>query len=78
LSSYHFPYDGKKLYLQFYRRKWKEKGGKKSYFNDYDFHPKGAKITPEFGAFLKEMPRSKLSQYFRTFGGFRNIREEDF
>lgn len=72
-----FPLQGKPLFLHFYRRKWKRQKEKKSYSNEYCFHLKGAKITPEFGAFLKETPRSKLSQYFRTFRGLRHIREED-
>lgn len=43
----------KKIYLRFYRRRWKERGSKKHYSNHYDLHISGAKITPTLGAFLK-------------------------
>ena len=52
-----FPLRGKSTYLKFIRRRWKEAGQNKSYFNQYDFHPKGMKATKEFGSFLKGFDR---------------------
>ena len=49
-----FPLRGLPTYLRFIRRRWKEPGKEKSYFNNYNFHPEGMKATREFGAFLKE------------------------
>jgi len=47
----------KKIYLQFYRRRWKETGKDTDYSNTYDLHLPGMKTTKEFGAFLKEISR---------------------
>ena len=47
----------KKVYLQFYRRRWKESGKDADYSNTYDLHQRGMKTTKEFGAFLKEISR---------------------
>jgi len=47
----------KKIYLQFYRRRWKEAGKDADYSNTYDLHLPGMKTTKEFGAFLKEISR---------------------
>ena len=47
----------KKIYLQFYRRRWKESGKDADYSNTYDLHLPGMKTTKEFGAFLKEISR---------------------
>jgi hypothetical protein len=44
----------KKIFVRFRRRRWKERGQKAHYHNNYDFHMAGAKITPELGAFFKE------------------------
>jgi hypothetical protein len=52
-----FPLRGKKTYLKFIRRRWKEEGRNESHFNHYDFHQKGMKATKEFGAFLKGLDR---------------------
>lgn len=49
-----FPMKGKAVYLKLYRRRWKEKGGKKHYSNSYDLNKKGVKATSEFSSFLKE------------------------
>lgn len=49
-----FPIKGKSCYIKLLRRRWKEAGTKKSYWNEYNFHCKGSKATKEFGAFLKE------------------------
>ena len=47
----------KKIYLQMYRRRWKEPGKDQHYSNEYDLHLPGMKTTKEFGAFLKEISR---------------------
>ena len=52
-----FPTQGKEVFLLLKRRRWKLKGGKQSYYNNYSFNPKGMKATKEFGAFLKEIGR---------------------
>jgi hypothetical protein len=48
------PLGDKLLYFNIRRRRWKEKGGIKSYSNKYTLHRKGVKATFEFGDFLKE------------------------
>ena len=47
----------KKIYLQLYRRRWKEPGSDRHYSNEYALHQPGMKTTKEFGAFLKEISR---------------------
>ena len=69
---------GKLVYLQFYKRRWKIKGEKKSYHNDYELHLPGMKCTPEFGGFLKELPRQERHEFFCAFPNIRHISEEDF
>ena len=49
-----FPLKGKPVYLKLYRRRWKGRGSKVHFSNDYDLHPEGVKATREFAAFLKE------------------------
>jgi hypothetical protein len=53
----------KRIYLVIKRRRWKEPGGDIHYSNEYDLHPKGAKVTPQFAAFLKEVDRALPHQY---------------
>lgn len=51
----HFPMNGKKCLLKLVRRRWKEKNNpSSSHHNSYFFSQKGTKVTPDFGAFLKE------------------------
>lgn len=64
-----FPLRGKKTFLKFFRRRWKEEGFNESYFNEYDFHPEGMKATKEFGAFLKELDRDDADQFFGDWPG---------
>jgi hypothetical protein len=45
----------KKIFLRMYRRKWKERGTDKHYYNTYDLHIPGMKTTKEFRDFLKEI-----------------------
>jgi hypothetical protein len=45
----------KKIYLRMYRRKWKERGDTKHYFNTYNLYISGMKTTKEFRDFLKEI-----------------------
>jgi hypothetical protein len=59
-----FPLRGKKTYLKFFRRRWKEPGLDESHFNQYPFHPEGMKATKEFGAFLKGLDREATDLFF--------------
>jgi len=52
-----FPTQAKEVFLLLKRRRWKLKGGNKSYYNSYSFYQEGMKATKEFGAFLKEIGR---------------------
>lgn len=52
-----FPLKGKEVFIQLKRRRWKVKGTKKGYSNEYKFNPEGVKATREFGAFLKDIGR---------------------
>jgi len=45
----------KKIFLEIYRRRWKEPGSDKHYSNTHDLHLPGMKTTKEFGDFLKEI-----------------------
>jgi len=67
-----FPFRGKRVNLKFCRRRWKEKGKRKSYSNNYEFHLKWIKTTKEFGFFLKEFPRRKRNEFFK----FRLVPED--
>lgn len=58
-----FLMNGKPVYLKIYRRRWKEKSGSKSYWNNYDFHAEGVKATHEFASFLKESYGLTPDQY---------------
>lgn len=49
-----FPLKGKAVYLVLHRRRWKEKGGGKDYYNQYNFNPEGVKATKDFASFLKD------------------------
>ena len=68
----------KPCYLIVKRRRWKIQGGKKSYHNTYDLHPKGIKCTYGFLAFLKSIGRRSRAQFFDTWSDIRHIRQEDF
>ena len=48
-----FPIAGCEAFIYIRRRRWKEKGGRESYFNTYKHTIEGIKCTPKFGAFLK-------------------------
>jgi hypothetical protein len=52
-----FPAQGKEVFLRLKRRRWKIKGTKKGFYNNYKFINTGMKATKEFGAFLKEIGR---------------------
>ena len=45
----------KKIYLQIYRRRWKERSADTHYSNTYDLPLPGMRTSKEFGAFLKEI-----------------------
>lgn len=72
------PFMEKLFYIQFFRRKWKEKGGTESYSNTYELHPPGMKATQEFGDFLKELTRQERHEFFCAFPNIRHISEKDF
>ena len=72
------PFKGKMVYLRFYRRKWKERGKKESYSNEYKLHPEGMKATPKFGNFLKELTRQERDEFFCAFPDIRHLWKEDF
>ncbi|MDQ5928957.1 MAG: hypothetical protein QG594_735 [Bacteroidota bacterium] len=56
LELQHFPMNGKKCVLKLMRRRWKERGSASgNYFNTYIYAVTGTKVTPSFGAFLKEI-----------------------
>jgi hypothetical protein len=52
-----FPAQGKEVFLRLKRRRWKIKGTKKGFYNNYNFINTGMKATKEFGSFLKEIGR---------------------
>lgn len=62
-----FPLKGIPVILEFYRRRWKEKGGGESFSNTYELHLPGMKCTEEFGVFLKGLSREAYDQYIRLF-----------
>lgn len=53
----------KRIYLIVRRRRWKVAGSEEHYSNSYDLHPKGAKLTPQFVAFLKAVDRIPASKF---------------
>jgi hypothetical protein len=53
LALLHFSIKGKPLYLNLYRRRWKESCSNEHYSNHYDLHPEGVKATHECASFLK-------------------------
>ncbi len=73
-----FPFRDKLVYLHFYRRRWKLKGERASYHNEYNLHPAGMKCTREFGNFLKGLSGQKRRKFFTTFSKIRHVREKDF
>ena len=58
-----FPFQGKLMHLQFYRRRWKLAGEQASYHNSYIFHRPGMKTTNAFGDFLKGLDRTELTEF---------------
>ena len=72
-----FPLRGKLLYVSFIRRRWKETGTIVGHHNVYDFHPEGAKVTHDFGNFLKGLTRDEFNEFCFVWPGVRNCWEED-
>ena len=64
-----YPLRGKKTFLKFIRRRWKEEGSNESCFNNYEFHPDGMKATKEFGNFLKGLDREEADLFFGGWPG---------
>lgn len=50
-----FPIQGKPCYYKLTRRRWKEKGTSKDWYNTYSYTIEGSKTTQKFGSFLKEL-----------------------
>ena len=59
-----FPIAGREAFIYIRRRRWKEKGGRESYFNTYKYTIEGVKCTPNFGAFLKEIGRGEADKHW--------------
>jgi hypothetical protein len=59
----HFHMNGKPLYLQLYRRRWRQSCSSRHYSNSYNLHPEGVKATYEFAAFLKESGGITTDEY---------------
>jgi len=73
-----FPAMGLPVYLQFKRRRWRDKETKENYNNEYEFHPPGMKILKEFGIFLKGADNETIDTIFNNWKNIRYIRKEDF
>ena len=71
-----YPLKWKPLYIEFNRRKWKEKGKdkKKSYSNTYEFHQPGMKATDDFAFFFKGLSRQERRKFFRVWSNIRYLR----
>ncbi len=54
LDLHTFTQKGKATFLCLYRRRWKQKGKRESYSNNYQFHEPEAKLTDPFAFFLKK------------------------
>ena len=54
-----FPIAGCEAFIYIRRRRWKEKGGRESFFNTYKYTIEGIKYTPKLGAFLKKLVEGK-------------------
>jgi len=67
------PFKGKAMYLHIYRRKWKEKGKRKSYSNEYKLHPEGMKITHRLMDFLKGLARQERIEFYNSIEGIRDF-----
>lgn len=73
ISLVDYPTKAKLIYLDFYRRRWKEKGKRESFSNTYNLTPKGCKITNGFGIFLKGLTGHERSELFATVKGLEVI-----
>ena len=71
-----FPLRGKLTYLEFRRRRWKESGDTQGHFNHYELHARGAKVTPSFGSFLKELTGDEFNQLCLAWPDLRDCRQE--
>ena len=59
-----FPIAGREAFIYIRRRRWKEKGGRESFFNTHKYTIEGIKCTPKFGAFLKEIGRGEADKHW--------------
>ena len=68
---------GELMYVEIYRRRWKEAGHTESFSNTYDLHHRGCKLTKGFGNFLKELTRKERSELFSSVKGLQSVWEEN-
>ena len=73
-----FPMHEKAMYIQYKRRRWRDKVTGEDYYNTYEFHPPGVKATHELASFLKEADRETLDTLCHDWESIRYIRKEDF
>lgn len=73
-----FPMHEKAMYIQYRRRRWRDKDTGEDYYNNYEFHPKGVKATHELASFLKEADRETLDAFCYDWESIRYLRKEDF
>jgi len=72
------PMKAKLMYLEFHRRRWKEKGSQKSFSNTYTtLHPDGCKLTQGFGDFLKGLTRQELIDLCSVIRGLEDVCKEN-
>lgn len=71
-----FPNFGLPVYIQAYRRRWKDTETGEEFFNEYEFHPPGMKTCHAFAAFLKEASRERIDELFSDWKSIRYIKKE--
>lgn len=71
-----FPNFGLPVYIQAYRRRWKDQETGEEFTNEYDFHPPGMKTCHAFADFLKEAPRERIDELFRDWESVRYIQKK--
>lgn len=71
-----FPNFGLPVYIQAYRRRWKDTETGEEFTNEYNFHPEGMKICHAFAAFLKEASRERIDELFCDWKSVRYIKKE--
>ena len=59
-----FSIAGCEAFIYIRRRRWKEKGGRESFFNTYKYTIEEIKCIPKFGACLKEIGRGEADKHW--------------